>query len=726
MRRAALAAVAALLLTATPVLADPTPTPTVEPESPIRVVVTTLLPRAPKAGDAFQVEGRLVNTGSKPITGLRVGLSVGQVITTRGELKDADTDRPPTTRAETALRPLEGTLGPGQSLPFSLRTGVEALRLRSLGVYPLDVNAYGRVGDDGRQLLGLAPTWVPFFVDPPKPNKVAVLWPLVDKPRQAPDGTFLDDVLATDFRSGRLRKLLNAAAQAAVNPCDAGAVTNAGVHTPAATRCLKVPVTFAVDPDLVSAADLMASADSYDVKPLGGKRVKGTGKANATAWLADLRKQVSADSGSVLALPYGDPDVDALARTSSGREDIANAVKLGNNVVSSALSSTTIDAVWPPAGAVSERAVEALTPTSGRAAFVLDASAYPDTRDQAATSPSARTSLRGLSAGTDLTGLVAEPELSTLVTGPTVPELGSRLAEQRFIAETAIIAAEAPGTSRTFLIAPARESVVDANAAGAALRDLGKLPWLCPVRLEQLAVGSESCTATPDAAEVDKDRTSLRDDTDAELSQTYLAGVGADRDAATQLTNSVLDGDDPEVDLEISRLRTKLRQAIARAESQAWRDDPSRGREMARTLHDKVTQLTDSVSLLGGKLLLTSSKGTLQVSIANSLDLPVRVSVEFTFPASKPLETPLIAVAGKRSVPAGVKAEADRSGKFVVIAQLRDREGKPFGRATQVQVRSTRYGRLALGLTIAAAAILFIAAGYRIARRALSPPAAAE
>ena len=170
MRRAAAAAVAALLLTAFPVLADPTPSPTIEPESPIRVVVTTLLPRAPRAGDAFEVDGELVNTGSKPITDLRVALTVGQVVTSRGELRRADTDRPPTGRAATTPRTVEGTLLPGKRLPFSIRTTVDALRLRSLGVYPLDVNAYGRIGDDGRQLLGLAPTWVPFFVDTPRQN----------------------------------------------------------------------------------------------------------------------------------------------------------------------------------------------------------------------------------------------------------------------------------------------------------------------------------------------------------------------------------------------------------------------------------------------------------------------------------------------------------------------------------------------------------------------------
>ena len=183
---------------------------------------------------------------------------------------------------------------------------------------------------------------------------------------------------------------------------------------------------------------------------------------------------------------------------------------------------------------------------------------------------------------------------------------------------------------------------------------------------------------------------------------------------------------DVDVDLEaaprITALRTRLRQGVARAESAAWRTDPAGGARSGQLLHDEMTALTGAVQLLGGKkLLLTSNKGTLQVSVANSLDLPVRLRVQFTFPAVKPVETGLLTVSSKRSVPASVKAEAQRSGQFFVLAQMYDRDGKPFGAQSKVLVRSTRYGRLALGVTIAAAAVLFVAAGVRIVRRALRP-----
>ena len=55
-------------------------------------------------------------------------------------------------------------------------------------------------------------------------------------------------------------------------------------------------------------------------------------------------------------------------------------------------------------------------------------------------------------------------------------------------------------------------------------------------------------------------------------------------------------------------------------------------------------------------------------------------------------------------------------------ATLLDRTGRPFGEPAELVVRSTGYGRLALGITGVGAGILLAAAGVRIARRALRRP----
>ncbi|MDX6215697.1 MAG: hypothetical protein QOG99_1281, partial [Frankiales bacterium] len=224
----------------------------------------------------------------------------------------------------------------------------------------------------------------------------------------------------------------------------------------------------------------------------------------------------------------------------------------------------------------------------------------------------------------------------------------------------------------------------------------------------------------------DDPRTALRQGNDAQLPTAYLNQVAFQGRRATQLTNAVLDDastQSPTTRNRIADLRRQLRQAVARGESSAWRQDPIGQDEQLRLLNGRLTGLVSQISVLSGRLLLTSSKGTIQVAVQNQSDLPVQLKLRFTFPGRPPVETGLISIAPKRSVPAGVKAQGLRSGKFPVAVQMLDRSDKPFRGIVFVQVNSTRYGSFALGLTFAAAAVLFLAAGARIVRQALRRPA---
>jgi hypothetical protein len=739
-RRTAAAVGLLTLLLAVPALADPTPSATPEPEAPLKVSVTELLPRAPQAGQAFEVKGAIRNAGTRPVTDVRVRLGRGSVITLRAVLHELEQDGADITQHFPARRLTSDIAGqhPIDVLPegavgyFDIRTDVDSLRLYDTGVYPFDVEARGAVDTSGVQLLGAVPTWVPFFSANSKPqqNKVAVVWPVTDKPHQAPDGTFTNDELATSFAQGRLQHVLAAPELAGTVSCDGGATRNDGVRDPRTTRCLPIPVTFAVDPDLLSAASTMSSAQHYSYGS-GKDRKQGTGREAATAWLGSLKAQVAAPTGSVLALPYADPDVDALASSAAGKEDLVTATTLGNDVINAQLGATPIDAVYPPTqgtGALTQDAADALTPQrGGRFAYILTQSAFPDLDDSSRT-PSAPVTLGpSRTTNSSLYGLVADDVLSSLVVGPTHNDEGSRLAEQRFIAETAIIASEAPGLSRTFVIAPDRYSDPDVRTAIESLRDIGRLPWLCPISLEPATQGSESCPgatsgpASKPYTDPADPRTAFRQGNGAQLPTSYLAAVAAAERRGTQLTTQVLDDSAGQPDTtrkRIRELRTQLRQAVARAESSAWRQDPAGQLKQLSMLNGEVNSLVSNIIVLGGRLLLTSSRGTIQVSVQNQLDLPVELRLRFTFPGRPPVETGLISVAGKRSVPAGVKAQGLRSGSFPVDVQMIDRAGKVFRGNSQVLVRSTRYGRLALGVTFAAAAVLFLAAGARIMRRA--------
>lgn len=716
------------LLLALPLVAaaDPTPTPSsAPPEAPLQVVVTSLLPRAPSPGDAFEVQGYVRNLGSEPITEVLVRLRVGDRVTTRGGLHEADTDRPLTnSRAGTSFRPEIKALQPGETARFDIRTAVNDLGLSELGVYPLDVEARGDVGD-GPERLGLVPTWVPFFGGGPvQRTRVAVLWPLVDQPRQGVDTTFLDDELAESFSAkGRLGRLLAAARAAEVRDCEGPAHKRNGTPTPPPTRCEPTPVTYAIDPDLLFAASTMSAP--YKVKAGGDKPVPGSGQAAATAWLASLREGTI--SSRVLALPYADPDVTALTRGDGFTDDLARATVLSLNEVRTTLGVDPLERVaWPPSGPVTAAATDALS-LSGARAFVLDPSAYGQPDSEPYPTPSARTLLPTSSAGDQLDGLVTDAYLSDLVTGSLSTELGPRLAEQRFLAETAIVAAEATGRSRTLVIAPERRGDVSVNAAANALRDLGRVPWLCPVTLASVADGSERCAGRPGVkAPAAEDRGQLSTARTGELAQGYLSGIAEDREDASQLTDSVL-SDRPAAQKKVAEIKARLRRAVARAESSAWRSDPSAARTSASSLHREVRGLIERIKLYGGQVLLTSTKGRLQVSLENTLDVPISVQVRFEAPGGAVVsaQTGLIEVTPGNAVPASVQAVTQKSGQFVVKAQVYDREGRPFNDVkgfgtAEVIVRSTGYGRLALAVTLGGAGVLLLAAGVRIVRRALA------
>jgi hypothetical protein len=69
-----------------------------------------------------------------------------------------------------------------------------------------------------------------------------------------------------------------------------------------------------------------------------------------------------------------------------------------------------------------------------------------------------------------------------------------------------------------------------------------------------------------------------------------------------------------------------------------------------------------------------------------------------------------------------VRVEARTSGRFTARVGLVDATGQPFGRTVELAVRSTQYGRVALGVTGVAAAVLLVAAAVRITRRLRRPP----
>jgi hypothetical protein len=715
---------------------EPTPSPTTSPspndDAPAQILVTKLAPRAPTDPDEFfQVKGTITNRGSQPLHEVKVRLRRGEVLKTRGELDAADDEPPATgTSVGTPVPAAAEELAPGATTTFDLRLRVRRLRLSNaasaIGVYPLRVEVRGHFGDSGElETLGSRQTYVPWFPDgPPRGHtRIAWAWPLVDQPRRGPREVMVDDELATQIApQGRLDRMLRAAAEGQKGRCDdvaQGPIDASPRPQTSPCRGEAVPVTYAVDPDLLVDADAMASAP-YRVRVNEDKTRRVDNTADFTRWLNGLRSAVA--SADVLALPYGDPDVVALTSPDSGLADeVARLRQLGEAEAGLITGRQPLrSVVWPPGGRLTRGGLEALT-NGGADAAVLDQVAIADADTESARTPDTHVGQIGQATGTPVNALVLDATLSDLVTREYDDYPGARLAEQRWIVETAMIAAEAPSVSRTLVVAPARRGDLVAAVGANVLYDTGRLPWLCPVSLAAAAIGTESCTAetTPEPRE---QGTVLLDPPlpqDPVLSPRFLDEVLQAKRDTTQFTDEVLEPGD-----EARKTTARLLRARARTESSAWRTDATAGEQMLGLLQDDLADLRGKVHLqIGtGTVTLTSQTGVISVNVVNELGQPVRIGVVLASGNVARLslrEIPVELIPPGSSSQINLRVTSATSGKFEVKAQLVDRSKRPFGEKQTMVVRSTQYGRVALAVTGVGAGVLLLAAGIRITRRAL-------
>jgi len=692
-----------------------TPTPSPSTARTVEVAVDELTPKAPARGQQLSISGRLVNHGTERIDTLRVAIQLGSVLTNRSALQAASSSPPGYPReVGTPVRPTE-TLAPRASLPFSLAVAVEDLRLDKLGVYPLRVEVRGRPAGRTSRQLGTADTFLPSFPDPvAAPTRLAWIWPLVDAPHRGPSDVLSDDGLGASLSgTGRLSGLLSAASPAAVAtaaPPTNGPPTGAAplppppapARPPAAAAAAAgvgrpVPVTWAIDPDLLETVGLMSVP--YLVGDDRGKTRPGTGVAAASSWLGRL---VAATRGApLLALPYADPDVVALTR--AGLDvDVLSAMSYGATVAPRLLPGSVVlsGLSWPPGGMLTVSALDTLV-GSGTTSLLLSDESLPLV-DPPNYTPGPRAMVGTV--GRQVGALLSDSVLDQLVSRGGEAG-GTRLAEQRFLVETAMITAERQ-ESRSVVITPPRRWAPDPAYAAAVLADTAEVPWLTPTTVpdvlrEPVPAGARTSLTYPERAGA------------AELSPGYLDGVDRIRGSLRQF-RSILTNDAATAPIQL---------ALLRAESAAWRDDPGVGVALRNRTGRYLTGLRDQVRVTaGGVVTLTSSSGTIPVTIANDLDQPVRVQLRLDAKDRARLvtdATDVQQIAGKRRQTIQVHAEARTSGQFPVYVTLLTPDGESLGPRVELLVRSTAYGRVALGITGTAFGVLLLAVGARLSRRAM-------
>lgn len=674
---------AAVLATGLALTASPT-TPALQParaaDSSATITVTGLTPRTVTPDATITVTGTVTNTAAVPLVDVVLRLQRGPVLTTRDDLRANDADPSPSGSAAAPFVSLAQDLPAGSSVAFTYSTTAEVLALSDLGVYPLLLNVNATPQGDVEQRVGELDTYLPYVPGPPaEPTSVAWLWPLVDRPHRGADGRFLDDELTDSVAvGGRLERLL---AVAETDP--------------------QVRLTLVVDPLLLT--ELRQMVAGYTL-PDGST---GRGGAQAAAWLERLT--LLAGRHPVLALPWGDVDVVALVRAGLGAQ-ADEAITRGRAVLAEALSVSPEDTLaWPVDGVLTDGARE-VWQAAGVTRFVLDTDSVGVGAPPSPT-PDASATLTA-DDGAAVAGLLTDPTLQQIVAGADRWPDGPRMAEQRWLAELAMITAESPARGRTLLVAPPRRWEARASYALPMLTVAVDEPGLASADTDDLATATPVDRGTliyPDAAAA------------AELDPT---GMTALRDATNDLADfsGMLVRPDAAAEAAAATLVEPLETAVIAAASSAYRGDPVATRTRAAAVTAAVARERARVRLIvpaDGVYSLASARASLVFTVANDLPVPVRVriGVDASLVAGLSLDSSVVQVVqpGRRAL-VEVPAEVERPGEFRVTAALTSPAGLELGTPVRLIVRSTVYGGLSLAITAAAGGLLVLLFALRLVR----------
>jgi hypothetical protein len=662
---------------------------------PVSVAITSVTPQFARPGQTVTVSGTITNTSAQPVPGLSVQLrSSGTPLKNRDDLQEyADgtllADQP----VPGAAAAVDRTLAPRATADFSVGLPVNSVPMTVFGVYPLAVQAESA----SLTPLTVSRTFLPFWpgtkAGDPQTEQIAWIWPLIDQPRQAVCSGLLNNGLAGSLASGgRLRRLLQAGSRFA-----------AIAH-----------LTWAIDPALLANVNTMTRpytvGDGHDA---GCGHVAKPASQAAAAWLAQLKTATAGED--VFVTPYADADAAALTRYGM-TADLTRAFTQGRAVASNLLNrnfstpapagSTDLTGMaWPADGIANPSLLHSLASSDGVGTVVLDSSTMPPSPPQDYT-PSAQTSAPD-GTRTQMKVLVSDDTLTQILGSANSPSDSTATAfsvAQRFLAETAMIAAEQPNLARSVVVAPPRHWDPRADLANGLLEETVNAPWLQPVSLGQLAAAKNPSGVVT--------RQAPRAHSPAALGKPLLDQARRIEQQA-RLLMSVEQNPAP-----------ALSQAAAAVESAAWRGGGSAGRQgtaLAQQIYAYLVGQEHQLKIVGvPRVTLGGLTGTLAVSISNGLRYAVNVKLQADSGSGLRVTGPPHAVV----VPPGqqeivkLSVRAATVGSTTLRLRLFSPQGASFPAQTSMTIQATKYGTLALVIIAGALAVLVLTAAARAFRRA--------
>ena len=691
-------AAAAVLVLAAPAQAQPGQPGQPAQSGRVSIVIDSMTPQTAKPGSTVTVAGTVTNGTSQTKAGLDVQLLTSPArFQTRDEM-DGYVSKGTGASLEAVGDPfsLAASLRPGATVQWHASFQVDTVGMDQFGVYPVSA----QLGDGEGDVLGVDQTLLPFWPGQQaagleRPLDIAWVWPLIDQPHHQVCSALTSNDLTTSLAPGGRLSALLGAGQA-----------NPGAH-----------VTWVVDPALLSDVNTMTKPYQVASGP-GCAAVNEPASKAAKTWLDTLR-DITAGQTPVIT-PYANVDVSALVHSGLA-SDITSAYSMGYAVADSVLNGSFGPTIAVPAGGTADLSVLTNLATAQHiGAAVLDSGEMPPANSAGFEPDDAATSIRTPS-GVNMTILLADHVLTgVLATGDTssgvLPLSTQFTVTQRFLAETAMMAAEAPDTDRSIVVDPPENWSPSATLASDLLSQTASTPWLSPTALDSLAGAPDSeHTLTRQPPPGGKD-------SPGELTGSYLSTVaktgielGAYQDLLDQPSNSYVQG---------------LQQALTATESSAWRGRAaSQGLRLANKLSRFMSGEEGQIHIIAAQQVpMGGSSGLVPVSIQNGSQHAIKVRLK-TNVVNVPDRTSqlsighfqsLITVQPKQAPTIRLPVNSAPIGATVIQLSLTTVHGKKLALPlTTLTVESTRYGRAILFLIGAAIGVLVLTSVFRGVRRRL-------
>jgi len=696
------AALTAVLALATPAQASPAHQAPPSAAGPVvqagrvSVVIDSMSPQAARPGSTVTVTGTVSNGTGQTQAGLDVQLWTSPARFQTRDAMDGYVSHGTGVSLQQAGTPfpLPASLKPGATVRWHASFQVDTVGMTEFGVYPVTA----QLDDTQLDVLDTDQTLLPFWPGQQvaglaRPLDIAWVWPLIDQPHhQVCSALTSSDLAASLGPGGRLSGLL------------AAGRAHPGAH-----------LTWVIDPALLS--DLTAMTKAYQVDSGRGcsNPVPEPASKAAKTWLSGLRG-ISSVQPTVIT-PYANVDVSALVH-SGLTADITSAYSMGYAEADNVLQGPFGPSIAVPAGGTADLSVLTNLATAQHiGAVVLDSNEMPPANPDAF-EDDAVTSVR-TGSGLMMTVLLADHVLTgVLAAGDTssgvVPPSTQFAVSQRFLAETAMIAAEAPDSDRSIVVSPPEDWSPSAALASELLTETAGTPWLTSTALGSLAGAADS------ERTLARQRPPGSKDSPGELSGRYLstvrgagAALGVYRDLLYQASSPYVQG---------------LEQALTATESSAWRGGgAAEGQILAGKLSSFIRGEERRITIIAAQQVpMGGSSGLVPVSILNGSRHAIQVRLKASV-VDVPDRTSQLTVGHFQNLVKILPGQAPTIrlpvssapiGPTAIQLSLTTANGKPLPvHPASLTVQSTRYGRAILFLIGAAIGVLVLTSAYRGVRR---------